>query len=341
MTDTTTAPEAPPDGYPGGTYAQPRRMGQFNWLKTAGFVVHPEDQVITRKYFGLRHTDTWFDAFVTGSSGNFYLFSHDVQSDADGALAAAGIIGGFRTTPSGLEPDERYGQWSGTVTQTLTPDNRIVYAATGPTSAEEVSFGETAFEWKSENGDIQLAGALSGQGTQWHHAWRRPDDDTGEMFYNQQGYSVEGTYFGESVSGHVMVETMWGNENYPNTWFVQNRIGHWASFMNDYDDGTSEFGQILFGEYGARGAVIVDNTGREIVCTTNLNAFEEADGQVRYEFGNGETWQFWVDPRIALSFPRTQLGFGGCKRVDEQRTIVKASGSYLTADHLPPPQPFS
>jgi hypothetical protein len=134
---------------------------------------------------------------------------------------------------------------------------------------------------------------------------------------------------------------MWGNENYPNTWFVQNRVGHWSSFMNNYEDGTSEYGQILFGEYGARGAVIVDNTGRELVCTTNVNAFEEDDGRVRYEFGNGETWAFTVDPRCALSFPRTKLGFGGCRRIGEQRTILKASGSYLTADHLPEPQPFS
>ncbi len=341
MTETISAVETPPDGYPDGTYPQQRRMGQFNWLQMAGFTVCPEDQVVTRTYFGLRHTDTWFDAFLTGASGEFYMFSHDVRSDADGSLAAAGIIGGFRVAPSGLEPDARYGQWSGAVTQTLTPDNRIVYAATGPTSPEEVSFGEREFEWKSANGDIQLAGTLAGQGTQWHHAWRRPDHETGEMFYNHQGYRVEGTYFGEPVSGHVIVETMWGNENYTDTWFVQNRIGHWSMFVNNYDDGTSEYGQILCGEYGARGAVIVDHTGREVVCTTNVNAFEEADGRVRYELGDGETWEFSVDPRCALSFPRTTLGFGSCQRVGESRTVAKASGSYLTADRLPPRQPFA
>jgi hypothetical protein len=132
---------------------------------------------------------------------------------------------------------------------------------------------------------------------------------------------------------------MWGNENYTATWFVQNRIGHWASFMNNYEDGTSEYGQILCGEYGARGAV-VDNTGRELVCTTNVNAFEEPGGGVRYEFGHGETWEFVVDPRCALSMPRTKLGFGGCQRVGEKRTVSKASGSYLTADRLPPTQRF-
>ncbi len=339
MTDTPIAPDVPPLGYSKGAYPEPRRMGQFNWLQMAGFTVHPADQVVTRSYFGLHHTDTWFDAFLTGSSGNFYLFSHNVKS-AEGKLGAAGIIGGFVATPSGLVPDERYGQWSGPVISELTTDNRITYSATGPTSGEEVSFGMTSFEWASENGDIQLTGQLCGQGTSWHHAWRRPDDETGEMFYNHQGYSVDGTYFGESVSGHVIVETMWGNENYTDTWFVQNRIGHWSSFMNNYEDGASEYGQILVGEYGARGAVIVDNAGRERVCTTNVNAFDAGKGNVRYEFGNGETWEFWVDPRCALSMPRTSLGFGGCKRIGETRSIARASGSYLTADRLPPTQPF-
>jgi hypothetical protein len=340
MTETITAPEVPPAGYTDGRYPEPHRMGQFNRLQVAGFEVRAEDQLATRTYFGLRHTDTWFDAFLVGESGTFYVVSHDVWSEPGGAMAAAGLIGGFRSSPEGMVADERSGQWAGAITQTLTADDQLVYAAQGPASPERVTFGASSLAWRADNGDIDIAGPLAGGGTQWHHAWRQPDGQTGEMFYNHQGYSVEGAYFGEAVSGHVIVETMWGNEHYMETWWVQNRIGHWSSFANDYDDGTSEYGQILCGEFGARGAIVVDNEGREVVCTTNVNTFEEADGRVRYEFGNGETWEFWVDPARAMSFPRTKLGFGGCQRVGESRTILKASGSYLTADRLPSPQPF-
>jgi hypothetical protein len=68
------------------------------------------------------------------------------------------------------------------------------------------------------------------------------------------------------------------------------------------------------------------------VCTTNVNAFVAGEAKVRYEFGNGE------DSRA--EFPRTSLGFGGRKRVNDNRTIVRASGCYLTANRLPLAEPF-
>jgi hypothetical protein len=327
-------------GYPGGGYPSPRRMGQFDRLQVGGFEVVPEDQVVTRTYFGLRHQDTFFDALFTTASGTFQLISHDVRSAADGSLSAFPFLGAFRSTPAGMVPDPRYAPWSGAITQTLSADGRIVYAVPQASSPAEVSFDGVSLEWTSTSDDIHLSGELSGNGTQYRLGWRQPDSATGEMFYNHQGYSVEGAYFGEPATGHVIVETMWGSDHYTDTWWVQNRVGHWASFANNYDDGSSEYGQILCGEYGARGAVIVDRTGQPVVCTTNVNAYEEANDRVRYEFGNGETWVFIADPSHGFDFPGTRLGVGCARRQDEKRGIVNGNGTYLTAQRMPQPLPF-
>jgi hypothetical protein len=340
VTETLPDLEATPDGYPDGAYPLPRRMGQFSRLQMGGYRVVPEDQLVSRTYFGLPHTDTWFDALLTTASGDYYVISHDVWSE-DGAMRPAGLLGALKATAEGLTPEPRYANWDGPITQSLTPDGQVRYDVASSHGSEQVTFDATSFAWRADTGDLVLRGSNSGGGTMWRHSWRRPDGETGEMFYNQQGYAVDGTLFGEAVTGHVVIETMWGNEHYMNTWFVQNRIGHWAFFAIDYDDGTSEFAQFLCGEYGARGAVVTDGNGVEVLNTANINAVELPDGGIRYEVGNNEEWEVSVEPSRALSFPRTRLGFGTARRIGDPRKVVRSTCSYLIADHIPADEPFN
>jgi hypothetical protein len=327
-TATATSP-----GFDGGEYPIGRRMGHFDRLQLGGFVVVPEDQLVTQSYFGLRHTDTFFDALVVSSTGQFYLISNAVQSKTDGSLVAVPWLGAFQATPSGMAPDPRYVPWSGSATQTLSVEGRLVYALLDV--AEQFSFGPTALDWVNASGDIHLTGNLAGNGTQWRLPWREPDGTTGEILYNQQGYRVEGIYHGETVAGHVVLETMWGNENYGDTWWVRNRVGHWAFLVNNYADGTSEYGQILCGEYGARGAVVVNQDGEAVVNTTNVNASEDGDERVVYDLGNGEQWEFLSDPTRGFpAFATTRLRVGMAKRVNERRPIVQANGTCITTERL-------
>jgi hypothetical protein len=328
-------------GYPDGGYPSPRRMGQFDKLQLGSFAVVPADQLATKTYFGLRHTDTFLDVLLTDSSGKFYLVSNSVRDAPDGSLAATPWLGAYQSTPDGLMPDVRYTPWSGAVTQTLSADDRIRYALSDAANAEEFSFGVNDIEWKTANGDVHVTGVLAGNGTQWRLPWREPEGDTGEMFYNQQGYRVDGVYFSEPVTGHIVVETMWGNEDYVETWWVPNRIGHWAFFVNNYADGTSEFGQVLCGEYGARGVIVVDEHGREVVNTTTVNAYAEPDGNVRYEFGAGEAWEFTTLPERGMpAFGTTTLAIGSVRRVDDPRELVRANAVGLIADRMGAPQPL-
>jgi hypothetical protein len=335
------AERTPSVGYPEGRYPSPRRMGQFDRLQLGAFLVVAEDQLTSRQYFGLRHTDTFFDALLMSSAGQFYLVSNAVQSSPGRSLVATPWLGAYQASPDGMVPDPRYVAWSGTAQQSIEPDGRVRYSLGEGSDSEEVSFSGSALEWKDAAGRVHLSGALAGNGTQWRLPWREPDGSTGEIFYTQQGYSVDGTYQGETVSGHVVLETMWGNEHYGDAWWVKNRVGHWAFLVNNYADGTSEYGQILCGEYGARGAIIVNEQGEAVVNTTNVNASEEKAGVVRYELGPGEEWEFAAEPTRAFpAFATTRLSVGAARRVNEQRQVVTANGTCITTERMPASQPF-
>ena len=127
MTD-ALATRAPSVGYPEGRYPSPPRVGAFDRLQVGAFGVVPEDQLVTRSYFGLRHTDTFFDALLMSEAGQFYLISNAVQSSADGALVATPWLGAYRASEDGMVPDPRHVAWSGAAEQSLEADGRVRYS---------------------------------------------------------------------------------------------------------------------------------------------------------------------------------------------------------------------
>jgi len=66
-------PPEPDDQYP-----SPLRMGQWDHLLIGAFMPLAEDQMVTRTYYGLRHTETWFDLFVRNTDGEYHLLSNVV-----------------------------------------------------------------------------------------------------------------------------------------------------------------------------------------------------------------------------------------------------------------------
>ncbi|MBV9995775.1 MAG: hypothetical protein JO127_11255 [Caulobacteraceae bacterium] len=333
-------PTGPADGYPEGRYPDVRRMGQFNWLQISSFTVVPEDLLVSRRYCGFRHVDTWLDAFLVGESGTYYNFAYDVRSQPDNSISVGVDFGPQKSSPSGLVSDTRSQRWRGKITQTLTPDGRIVYAAPESPTPEEISFDSSSVTWTRANGDLKLQGSLAGRGSQWHNVWRKPDGNMGGMYMCHQWFLAEGRYFGEVVKGYVLLETFWSDEHYQDTWWVRNRVGLWGAFAINYEDGSSEIGQIHCGEFGARGAVIVDNEGREVVSTTNVNAFDDSELNAHVEFGDGQRLDFEGDRVRSMIFPQGRLLFGKYKRVGEKRKVRNACGAYLVAHHVAAPRPF-
>jgi hypothetical protein len=154
------------NGYAGGTYPSPRRMGQFDRLTIGSFEVVPEDQLVTQRYFGLRHTDTFVDALLTSTSGQFSQISNAVRSDADGSLAAVPWLGALRASTDGMVPDPRYEAWTGWAVQALSPDGQVVYSLPDNASPEQLAFDAASLAWSTESGDLRLAGERGGSGTQ-------------------------------------------------------------------------------------------------------------------------------------------------------------------------------
>lgn len=323
--------ETPGDGFAAGRYPSHLRMGQFGTVLMGGYKIVPADQRVTSKYFGLRHTDTFLDATLTGSSGKFYFVSFVVGSGPDGALSAASWLQAMQSSPGGLVPDARYQFTPGPSTQSISAQGRLEYSL----PAQTFGFDERNFEWKSADGKIQLSGTLAGNGTQWLLPQRGSDDGTHVMFYSQQGYFVEGSYFGESVKGHVIVETTWGQERYGSSWWVRNRAGHFGLFVINYADGSSEFGQIMCGNQGDLGAVVVNEEGREVLNTKDVSVRQQSENVYLYGLA-GQQWNFTSDPskRIEVAGTGTKLEVGRTHRVDESRKIVAANAIMITPHGL-------
>ncbi|MGV8074832.1 MAG: hypothetical protein AB2L11_09805 [Syntrophobacteraceae bacterium] len=348
------APAAISQTYPDGKYPSPRLDGMFDQTTVGGFRPNPaEDQVPTKNYFGLQHTNTFFDAFLYTASGKIYMVSNVIATNVGmntilvgpiDPMTAAPWVGVYMAgTDSGV-PDPRNRPWNGPATYMLgEDDNKLTYTfqSTDPETAtnkpEEFSFGSTTFEWKTEDSDIAMTGTLAADGSSFLLPWRDPEGNTDMMFYNMQSYKVQGMYHGEQVTGIITVENLWASQGYWDTWWVQNRIGHWMFFTTTFKDGSAVHGQIQCGEFGARGAIIVDNDGRTVVKTSNLkNSMIRNSDNILYDFGNGEKWIFEAWPnssQISLG-PSLISKWGKMRPLDRKRKVVSSGGWYLIIDHL-------
>lgn len=329
-------------GYPDGHYPSPLRMGMWDHFLIGAFQPVGSDQLSTATYWGLRHTNTWNDLYVRTSTGTLYVVAHQLMQAQPGDPLTAAPAVALQSSPQGFVPDTCDRPWAGTATETLTADDsvqRTVAEANG--QQETVVFGPRRFEWKSADPNyIDVTGTLVTPGTQFLLPWRDPTGSTDEMYYLAQYYEVHGTYCGHRIiDGHAQIENVWGNVSYQNTWWVNNRIGHWTTWTNTYSDGTKETGQFLCGEYGARGAVIVNNKGRVVLDTTQINAVDEGN-RIVYRFGNGSEWEFLKDPPSSASFGSTQIANGLVKRVGDNRKIVRHSATYLISQRMCTPEPL-
>ena len=323
-----------PEPYPNCTYPTPHSLGQCDRMQSASFKVNPPDMATPTQYWGLPHRHVIYDLLLRNDQGKYYLASNSVLTNQPGGTLTAfpWLETSSQEAPGGgLVPDPRYKSWNaaGPATQTLGP-NGITYSVTntGPApNGEDVTYDENSFEYNAPNSDIHLKGPISGNGTSWDLPWREPSGATGEFFYNIHGYKLEGTYFGEHVTGHVVVETMWATAPYRTSWWVRNRIGHWAFAMIDYKNGESEAAQFLCGEYGFRAAIVTGRDGNSTVNTDNINAYAKPWGTL-YDLGGGKKWKFVNDPDLeGLSV----LHFGSAQRVKEKRKIKSADAVNLTA----------
>ncbi len=334
----TGQPHAPAE--PAKPYGSPLRMAQWDHMQMGAFMPLAEDQDVTKKYYGLRHTETFIALLLRNSAGVYHLLSNAVQTPAEGAALKAGpwLPIPMKSSPDGgLLPDPRCKPWDGKAIQEITADKKNKYTCDVQGGGTDVvSFNEKTLEWMSSNGDIEIKGALAAPAMQLILPWREPNGDTDLLFYTAQFYKLDGKYVGEAVNGYSMIEHMWGTKNYATTWWVQNRIVHWPYFTTTYEDGTTEMGDMMYGEFGARAALIVNSKNEIIVNTSEFKAEETKDGGMLYSFANGPQWEFIPEIRVT-GFP---LAVGMVKRVGETRKIVRSHAMYLSQGPLRAPPAF-
>jgi hypothetical protein len=92
--------------------------------------------------------------------------------------------------------------------------------------------------------------------------------------------------------------------------------------------------RVFYGEFGARGALIVDSRGQVIVNTGEVNVEWRAGGRYVYSFVNGPQWEF-VPDHADTNFPATVT------RIGETREVVRAY-AYCSVfiGELRPPTPL-
>jgi hypothetical protein len=327
------APPITPGGYPDNRYPSPPRIGQWENVLIGMFQPIPEDMTFTKSYYGLRHTETWFDSFLwDAKAGKEYKLTSTVVAAApDGSLSSSNWLPvSMKSSPQGLVPDPIPKPWKGAAQPPkveLTPDGKLKYTVSNTATKEEITFDQKTFTWTSGDGSIELTGTLASPGTSWLLPWREPHGNSDFWLYLVDSYKIDGTYYGKAVKGYMVMEQLWANANYLQTWNLRNRIGHLMFFANEYADGTQESGMWLCGEYGSRGALVANDKGEEVLNSHDINVFARKGGNsLEYRFANGQRWEFVDDPTAALgAMGRTGL----VKRVNETRKIVRHHALYL------------
>jgi hypothetical protein len=183
--------------------------------------------------------------------------------------------------------------------------------------SNEVSFDMKTLELSSTTGTLNLSGVMRTSGFQGLLPWRAPGGNTDLMYYMCQMYLMEGDYLGERVHGYSMIEHMWSSRTWRDTWWFQNRPSHHSVHsLTTYRDGTAEMFRVWYGQYGARGAVVVDSEGQVILSTGEFNVERQSSGRYVYTFVDGPQWEF-VPEHPGTNFPAI------VKRVGETREVDK------------------
>jgi hypothetical protein len=356
---------------------EPRRMGQLEQLPqpdtwSLGIFDPLGSQLdVTKRYYGLRHTDTWLDLFVQNDAGQWFVTAQHLsdaicsdltvadlavtQPDPDCGIGPnyhmAGFNLGLLSQPAGLAmvPNPQWRPWTpGNPTQEILPDDHVKWTIPTLASTESLVYGPQRIQWASTDGAIDLTGTLTAPGS-WYYlpTPREAGTAKSDMFYDNAYYRVTGTYSGQHVSGHVIIENMWGNTPYDKTWWVHNRKQNWIAFTTSYADGTTEYGQLYCGKYGSRGVVISNNHGELVDRSYKVNAtLDEVDSvgtpqKIRYQWGD-QQWVYTGDPKATLlPSSSASLSLGNVAKVGETRKIVSSSAVQLTNGEWCAPEQFA
>ena len=316
-------------GYPGNRYPQPLRLGMWDTAQFGSVIPYGQDLQSDKTYWGLSLFDAYSDILVYDAKGKFYL-GVQVEYHQNGGMVAGPLLA-LQSTPSGMVPLPCVRPIVGPIQETPASDDHLTYSGIDTAGQRQsITFGPRRYEWTSTDpNNINLTGYLPTPSIPYLLSWRDPKGGTNQLYANLAQYMVTGTLCGVHVHGFTQQEHYWGPGGYGLSWWGSNKRGVIDFFTNKYSDGTIEHGIFFCGEYGARGAMVVNNKGQTVLQTGQINAttFGKNNLSVKYDLGGyGPDWESINEP--TQSVKGTDVLFGTMERVGEKRKIVEHVNSY-------------
>jgi hypothetical protein len=306
----------------------------------------------TNTYYGLGHTDTWLDTYLTSASGQYFITTHHMAQGANGSLTEppSGLSIGLMSTPLGYQmvPDPNFKPWTSETQESL-HDGDVTYFITDPTTTEQLTYGAKSISWTSSDGMLNIHGTLTAPGNSYFMRTPPASVSTApsDFLYGNVYYRVSGNYHGQAVHGYLMIENLWSETEYDSNYWVKNRVVNWLAWTDTFTNGTTEYGQFFCGDDGYTGAVITNNTGQLLVDTHELTATEESKDPlgtpllIHYVLGNGMQFNYiGNEQHVAIAGEAapslgTELADGRVVQVGDKRAIKESDAIQLITKGIP------
>ena len=309
--------------------APPRRpaRGDYQHQPVVGpYRVEPEAARRSSTHFGLSQRATLCYGTFRRADGVAYAALRKVGWESASPLTIQANIGGpFRVQPVGA-----FKGWG--VSETIV-NGLQVYESVPGTAGEpfQIEHGRDVLSWR-EGSSLDLTGSLvGGCGVHWY------DPSPPGGLYSSEQYRVHGSILGIAVSGFVAFDQLYLRPGM--TWFESPYFSSppyleiaWNTFATEFDDGTVQAGQVMFGGQRLSFAVVVDQDGPALFSrdvTAEITASPTGyPSEVRYSI-DGEPWRWTAAddgqmPDFAMGYPDDTYrpSEGLFTRADETRRPV-------------------
>ena len=218
---------------------------------------------------GSIYQDGWVVAHMHSETGKSYVvyLGHTRDGAATVTISTASGAGGVlapdpRTPPIPKRPVDYWHQPQGDLV-------RYTSSAVATAGFIDIGFNDREISYRI-GGVVDLKGHAVTPGIFRYLPWRR-GHLSGVQISSGQNYLSSGVIFGEKVTGFLHAERNMDRVPWNEGPMAHELHGFQSLWITVFADGTSEHGGLWCGRTGLRGAVIVDNLGRELVNTDNVS----------------------------------------------------------------------
>lgn len=279
------------------------RVGEFDVAINGLFAFDPRDFTAQASYFGLYLSDTYVMAHLRDSEGRQIHVVRPLGAETSPGMAVSS------EREDGIHSDPRGGDFMrGGYLHRHLVDDAIALDGLGGTwsggssQSYAIRVGQTG-TWQ-DSGLLDLTGTLMGPGTQLYLPWRE-NGVSGGTAHCGLFYQVEGSLFGEPVSGTLIVDHIYSpaGQTLHGSPLRRRFLGAWNAFATTFEDGSVQYGQFGYGAGAFRYANIVDGDRHFSCAVVGVTPEYGPDGmatRLEYRLANGETWEWAIDPRGTL-----------------------------------------